>query len=225
MRLPTLLLLALPLSCGALRCAAAGLPPHPVFEQPVHPRDDAFREHPFTLHSQTTVVIRATFQQEKTLQALRHPLRSNGHFLFSRNHGASWLTTEPFTNLVVITRRWIGQADSQGRIRRINAARHPAIRSLSQVLIPMLSMDPTELDEHFEVFLVNADPAWTMALLPRDAAIREVMHAVVMEGIGATLQQVTLHEQHGDRTRLTFTFGEDANEPLTSEEEARFRSR
>jgi len=194
----------------------------PVFSFPVSMHDDALRHHPFVEHSKTTAVVRATFVQEKRIKALRRPLVSSGDFLFSRQHGVRWQTRKPFTNTVVITQDRLTQINRHGDVETFSSSRHPMMKAMTKVFTAMLAMDPDEVPRHFRVYARTQEATWTIGLAPREAEMRKLIHAIVLQGAGSPMTQLTMFEQYGDITSFRFTYKNDRHAPLTVGEQAAF---
>jgi hypothetical protein len=194
----------------------------PVFSFPVSMHDDALRHHPFVEHSKTTAVVRATFVQEKRIKALRRPLISSGGFLFSKQHGARWQTRKPFTNTVVITQDRLTQINRHGDVETFSSSRHPMMKAMTKVFTAMLAMDPDEVPQHFGVHARIQDATWTIGLVPREAKMRKLIHAIVLQGDGPHMTQLTMFEQYGDITSFRFGYENDRHALLTAGELAAF---
>ena len=207
-----------PGACGEPRIAERD----PVFSFPVAMHDEALRSHPFVEHSKETTVVRAVFVQEKIIKALSRPLISSGGFLFSKAHGARWETRKPFTNTVIITRNRITQINRHGESETFRSSRNPMMKAMTEVFTAMLAMDPDEVSRHFSVYSRLQDATWTIGLTPRDAEMRKLIHAIVMQGEGPDMNRLTLFEQYGDITRFRFEYAGDRNAPLTAGELAAF---
>lgn len=149
-------------------------------------------------------ILRADFSQEKKIQVLRHPLRSQGRFLFSAKSGLLWQTSKPFDTIFVITPKGISQMSEGEIIVSVRVQDQPVIHGFTQVFMAMFTGDTSILKEKFSLYFQGDPNHWTLGLVPKGRMMASMIHHIVLSG-GATVQRVDFVEKNGDKTQLEFT--------------------
>ena len=119
-------------------------------------------------------VLRGEFAQEKQLHGFRNPLKSSGDFLLLRDRGIAWNTRAPFASSTRLTRKKLLAGDLDALSTRF---------TLKETL--------------------RADGGWSLALQPRDAALKQAFTSIVLDG-DRYVRSVEIAEPGGDRTRIRF---------------------
>jgi outer membrane lipoprotein-sorting protein len=151
-------------------------------------------------------VVRGEFEQRKTLQAFRNPLVSRGSFVAARGRGVVWTTRSPFASTLVVTRDRLLVRDAKGAVAtRMNAADEPSLRAINGMLLALIAGDLQILSQRFTVEgeLPDAE-RWHLVLAPRDAALRQWMARIDLEG-DRFVRSVKLVEAQGDSTLIRFS--------------------
>lgn len=168
-------------------------------------------------------VLRGHFEQEKQVEGFRNPLRSEGRFLVSREHGVLWITEKPFPSELVLTREHIGTRDAAGRLRiEVDTRRQPGLASINTALFALMAGDVTALARHFELEArLESDTDWQLRLVPRAGALQQAFRQIVLEG-DTHVRRVRIDDRNGDQTLLRFSGLLDEPAQLDDEEAARF---
>lgn len=168
-------------------------------------------------------VLRGQFEQAKTVQGFRNPLRSSGTFVVARDHGVIWQTEKPFASELVVTADQIRsrQADGSQRVE-VDAGQQPAMRSINEVMFSLISGDMKSLARVFKVEPVATEgPGWQLRLTPRSRMLERAFTELQLHG-GRHVQQVEIVEASGDRTRIQFKNLSESPTTLRSDEADRF---
>lgn len=158
--------------------------------------------------------LRGEFSQQKQLALLPQPLRSNGRFLYSRQHGLLWHTQAPLENRVLFTQQGIDNLD-QPQANPQGAGQQAAMRLFSQLFFALVSADIAQLSEHFEIDGENLAEQWRLQLTPKPGDVARAIQTLELRG-DKQLHQVMFVDNNGDRTTIQFHNQQDY--PLTGEE-------
>jgi hypothetical protein len=168
-------------------------------------------------------VLRGAFQQQKQVAGFSKPLRSEGTFLLSREHGVLWSTLKPFPSEVVLTRDRILSRQRDGSTRvEMDGRQQPALRAVNEMMFALMSGDVAALAPRFSS-TVEALPeqGWRLTLTPRPGPLARSFKRLRLQG-DRHVRQVEIDEANGDRTVLDFTGISESPATLTAAEAARF---
>ncbi len=167
-------------------------------------------------------VLRGEFEQRKTLKGFKNPLVSRGDYLVAHERGVVWRTREPFASSLVVTRERMVSRRADGQVSsQMNATDEPALRAINEMLFALMAADLQTLSQRFRIEgeLKGAD-AWSLGLVPRDAALAQWVTRIDLEGV-RFVNQVKLSEALGDVTVIRFS-AQATGQKLSPEEAARF---
>jgi outer membrane lipoprotein-sorting protein len=164
-------------------------------------------------------VVRAQFVQRKQLAGITRPLESAGSFLQWRDRGVVWNTVRPFASSIVITRDAV-RVSQGGKPYTLqgDAAREPTVRIVNEILFAVLAGDVAQLARRFDIAATLHGQAWTLHLMPRDAAVQLAFTSIDVDG-DRFVRAVRLQEANGDRTSISFDAL--ASGPAPSDDEVR----
>lgn len=150
-------------------------------------------------------VLRGEFVQEKQLHGFRNPLKSSGDFLLLRDRGIAWNTRAPFASSTRLTRSKLLATMPDGSMRvLIDAGASPGMAAVNALLMALVAGDLDALSTRFAMKeTLRADGGWSLALQPRDAALKQAFASIVLEG-DRYVRGVEIVEPGGDRTRIRF---------------------
>ena len=151
------------------------------------------------------VLLRGEFVQEKQLHGFRNPLKSSGDFLLLRERGIAWNTRVPFASSTRLTRRKLLATLPDGSTQvLIDAGASPGMAAVNSLLMALVAGDLDALSTRFAMNeTLRADGGWSLALTPRDAALKQVFTGIVLDG-DRYVRGVEIVEPGGDRTRIRF---------------------
>ena len=150
-------------------------------------------------------VLRGEFAQEKQLQGFRNPLKSSGDFLLLRDRGIAWNTRAPFASSTRLTRKKLLATMPDGSTRvLIDASASPGMAAVNSLLMALVAGDLDALSTRFALKeTLRADGGWSLALQPRDAALKQAFTSIVLDG-DRYVRAVEIVEPGGDRTTIRF---------------------
>jgi hypothetical protein len=171
-------------------------------------------------------ILRGRFVQERHLKGFNAPLRTEGNFVLAPGKGLIWQAETPFAVTTVVTAGGLVQAVGGTETMRLPAARLPFLSHLYDMLSGVLGGDWQALETDFTATRSGDARAWTMALVPRQAADALAMpfSAITAKG-GRFLDEVVLAKADAeDFDRLSFREQTLSAGPLSAAEGAAFDS-
>ncbi|WP_454831026.1 outer membrane lipoprotein carrier protein LolA [Pseudoxanthomonas wuyuanensis] len=168
-------------------------------------------------------VLRGDFQQQKQVAGFSKPLRSQGRFVLSREHGVLWSTLKPFASEVVLTRDRILSRQRDGSTRvELDGRQQPALRAVNEMMFALMSGDVAALAPRFSS-TVEALPeqGWRLTLTPQPGPLARSFKRIRLQG-DRYVRQVEIEEANGDRSLLEFTAISESPAALSHAEAARF---
>lgn len=172
-----------------------------------------------TERMQQSPVIRARFEQEKTIKALRRPLRSSGRFLFARDHGLHWHTLQPFDSRLVITGKGMVQKENGKITLDINVEERPVVHSFTKVFLALFAGNKDTLGKNFDLYMVQEGDQWWLGLKPKQRLLKKVMDHIKLKG-GTHLEEIHFVETGGNETVMKLSAITVDPPRLTAEEAA-----
>lgn len=168
-------------------------------------------------------VLRGDFHQQKQMTGFSKPLRSEGNFVLSRDHGVLWSTLKPFPSEMVLTRDRILSRQRDGSTRvELDGRQQPALRAVNEMMFALMSGDVAVLTPRFSS-KVEALPeqGWRLTLTPRPGPLARSFKRIRLQG-DRHVRQVEIDETNGDRTVLEFTGISESPSILSAAEATRF---
>lgn len=161
------------------------------------------------------------FTQYRSLKVLKKPLISKGSFIFDAQLGLVWSQETPFKSTLILKDDALIQIDSSGKQQvsqtRGNQGAGALAQTLPTLLKALLGGELQTLDEHFNFYLLAADPQapWTLGLIPKDPLMLKAIPQMILEGT-EQISALTLVSANGDTSRIEFE--EINNGPLAEAE-------
>lgn len=145
-----------------------------------------------------TQVLQGRFTHRKYLAELPQPLNASGDFTLGRDLGVYWHTRQPFDSLFLLTPQGMTQRDEGAETLRLNADQ-PAVRVVGSIFLALFTLNVTALSQNFDLYGHKLTDKWTIGLKPKSSTVASVFKQAVISG-QRNVEQVTLTDQHGDRT-------------------------
>jgi hypothetical protein len=140
-----------------------------------------------------TAITEGRFRQEKKIKVLKKPLVSTGTFVYHRSRGVIWHTLTPVPSMLLVNQTRLMTAQGE-------QALPPAF---GRVFTAMFGGDLQAMRAGFEITATNAESAWQLQLIPKDALLRKIIAEMRLSG-DKELSQIDIDETNGNFTRLTF---------------------
>jgi hypothetical protein len=148
------------------------------------------------------------FTQARSLKDVSEPLKSDGNFVLVPAKGLIWRVEHPIQTTTVITAAGIRQIINGTEVKRIDAARTPAIAHFYYMLDSALVGDWSAMQAEFAVSSTGNRGAWRTVLIPArsDGPTARILASVVITG-GRLVDSVDITRASGDSDQVWF-FGQ-----------------
>lgn len=147
-------------------------------------------------------VVKGKFEQLKTVQGFKRPLRSSGVFVAAHSKGIAWQVQQPFASTLIVTPDSLQSRDADGALSaQMNTSEEPALRTVNAMLFAVMSADVQQLEAMFEVSGQIQGQEWTLHLTPKDALLAGWLESIDVQG-QAFVRRVVLQEVRGDRSEI-----------------------
>ncbi|MCF6615024.1 LolA family protein [Escherichia coli] len=167
-------------------------------------------------------VIRAHFDQTRTIKDLPQPLRSQGQMLIARDQGLLWDQTSPFPMQLLLDDKRIVQVINGQPPQIITAENNPQMFQFNHLLRALFQADRKVLEQNFRVeFADKGEGRWTLRLTPTTTPLDKIFNTIDLAG-QTYLESIQLNDKQGDRTDIALTQHQLTPAQLTDDERQRF---
>ena len=167
-------------------------------------------------------VIRAHFDQTRTIKDLPQPLRSQGTMLIARDRGLLWDQTSPFPMQLLLDDKRMVQAINGQPPQTITAENNPQMFQFNHLLRALFQADRAVLEQNFRVdFKDQGAGRWTLSLTPTTTPLDKIFATIDLAGKDY-LQRIVLNDKQGDRTDIVLSQHQLTPAQLTDDERQRF---
>ena len=167
-------------------------------------------------------VIRAHFDQTRTIKDLPQPLRSQGQMLIARDQGLLWDQTSPFPMQLLLDDKRMVQVINGQPTQIITAENNPQMFQFNHLLRALFQADRKVLEQNFRVeFADKGEGRWTLRLTPTTTPLDKIFNTIDLAG-QTYLESIQLNDKQGDRTDIALTQHQLTPAQLTDDERQRF---
>ncbi|EFA6215302.1 outer membrane lipoprotein carrier protein LolA [Escherichia coli] len=167
-------------------------------------------------------VIRAHFDQTRTIKDLPQPLRSQGQMLIARDQGLLWDQTSPFPMQLLLDDKRMVQVINGQPPQIITAENNPQMFQFSHLLRALFQADRKVLEQNFRVeFADKGEGRWTLRLTPTTTPLDKIFNTIDLAG-QTYLESIQLNDKQGDRTDIALTQHQLTPAQLSDDERQRF---
>ncbi len=167
-------------------------------------------------------VIRAHFDQTRTIKDLPQPLRSQGQMLIARDQGLLWDQTSPFPMQLLLDDKRMVQVINGQPPQIITAENNPQMFQFNHLLRALFQADRKVLEQNFRVeFADKGEGRWTLRLTPTTTPLDKIFNTIDLAG-QTYLESIQLNDKQGDRTDIALTQHQLTRAQLTDDERQRF---
>ncbi|ELO7653771.1 outer membrane lipoprotein carrier protein LolA [Escherichia coli] len=167
-------------------------------------------------------VIRAHFDQIRTIKDLPQPLRSQGQMLIARDQGLLWDQTSPFPMQLLLDDKRMVQVINGQPPQIITAENNPQMFQFNHLLRALFQADRKVLEQNFRVeFADKGEGRWTLRLTPTTTPLDKIFNTIDLAG-QTYLESIQLNDKQGDRTDIALTQHQLTPAQLTDDERQRF---
>ena len=167
-------------------------------------------------------VVRAHFDQTRTIKDLPQPLRSQGNMLIARDQGLLWDQTSPFPMQLLLDDKRMVQVINGQPPQIITAENNPQMFQFNHLLRALFQADRKVLEQNFRVeFADKGEGRWTLRLTPTTTPLDKIFNTIDLAG-QTYLESIQLNDKQGDRTDIALTQHQLTPAQLTDDERQRF---
>ncbi|EFH7640405.1 TPA: outer membrane lipoprotein carrier protein LolA [Escherichia coli] len=167
-------------------------------------------------------VIRAHFDQTRTIKDLPQPLRSQGQMLIARDQGLLWDQTSPFPMQLLLDDKRMVQVINGQPPQIITAENNPQMFQFNHLLRALFQADRKVLEQNFRVeFADKGEGRWTLRLTPTTTPLDKIFNTIDLAE-QTYLESIQLNDKQGDRTDIALTQHQLTPAQLTDDERQRF---
>lgn len=170
-------------------------------------------------------VIRAHFEQTRTIKDLPQPLQSSGEMLIARDTGLLWDQKTPFAMQLMLDDARMVQSVNGQPPQVITADNNPQMFQLNHLLRALFQADRHVLEQNFRIdFQDQGDDSWTLRLTPITTPLDKIFSSIDLAG-KQYLESIKLNDKQGDKTDITLSQHRLTPTTLTDDERQRFAAR
>lgn len=167
-------------------------------------------------------VVRAHFDQERTISGIARPLRSSGELLIARENGLWWQQRQPFLLTLVLNDSRMVQITGSQPPEVITAEGNPQLFRFNHLLRALFQADRKVLEQNFSLdFTDMGQDNWRLILTPNASPLNKLFTAITLSG-QTYLNHIRLDDLQGDNTAITFTQQRTEPKLLSHDEQQRF---
>lgn len=167
-------------------------------------------------------VVRAHFEQVRTIKAMPKPLRSRGEMLMARDMGLLWDQTAPFPMTMMLNDTRMVQTLGSQAPQTITADNNPQMFQFNHLLRGLFQADRAVLEKNFRIdFSSESHDRWSLRLTPITTPLDKIFSSIDLAG-QRYLETIRLNDKQGDRTDITLSEQKLTPTTLTDDERKRF---
>ena len=149
-------------------------------------------------------IVRASFVQTKQIAALKRPVISRGHFIFSKEHGILWELQQPINITYLLQTSGTIEIAADGRVRRQSGREAQGMNEVGRILSALWGGNTRVLEPLFQTQMQGRIEQWTLTLVPKSAPLSEFLTRITVTGSTTRIQRVLLVEMGGDLLTIDF---------------------
>jgi len=166
-------------------------------------------------------VVRAHFEQVRTIKDMPQPLRSQGEMVIARDSGLLWDQKAPFPMTLLLDDKRMVQTINGQPPQTITADNNPQMFQFNHLLRALFQADRKVLEDNFRIdFKDQGEGRWSLVLTPTTTPLNTLFTTLDLGG-ATYLESVRLNDKQGDRTDITLSRHRLTPASLTDDERQR----
>ena len=167
-------------------------------------------------------VVRAHFEQTRTIKDLPQPLRSQGEMLIARDSGLLWEQKAPFPMTLLLDDKRMVQVINGQPPQTITAENNPQMFQFNHLLRALFQADRKVLEENFRINLKDlGEDRWSLVLTTTTTPLDKIFASLDLSG-ATYVESIVLNDKQGDRTAIALSRHQLTPASLTDAERQRF---
>jgi hypothetical protein len=169
-------------------------------------------------------VLRAEFEQQRTISGMAKPLISSGDLLISQRKGLWWAQQKPFPLTLLLDDKRMVQTMVGQPPQVITAENNPQMFQFNQLLTALFHADSQALEQNFTLqFSDLGNNQWRLVLIPKTTPLDKLFKRITLNG-NQYLETIDMDDMQNDTTHIRFFNQRITPNTLTAEEQQRFAS-
>ncbi|MTD25355.1 LolA family protein [Erwinia sorbitola] len=167
-------------------------------------------------------VVRADFNQLRTIKGMTQPLKSSGQLMIAQDKGLWWQQAKPFPLTLVLDEKRMVQVMNGQPPEIVTADSNPQMFQFNHLLRALFQADRSVLEQNFALdFHDLGQDRWRLVLTPSTSPLDKLFTNITLQGAGY-LDTIQLNDRQGDRTDITLSNQRLTPTTLTDAEQQRF---
>ena len=167
-------------------------------------------------------VLRAQFEQQRSISGMSQPLKSSGNLLIAQKNGLWWQQEKPFSLTLLLTENRMVQTMQGQPPQVVTADNNPQMFQFNSLLTALFHADRQALQQNFKLdFSDKGQGAWQLTLTPTTTPLNRLFRNLHLEG-SAFLDNIEINDMQGDVTHIHFFNQQTQPATLTPAEQAHF---
>lgn len=171
--------------------------------------------------SQNTL-LRAQFEQQRTISGMSQPLKSSGNLLIAPEKVLVWNQSAPFAMTMLMTDTKMEQRISGQAPQVVTAQSHPQMFQFNSLLTALFHADRQTLEQNFTLsFSDLGQQRWRLDLQPTTMPLNKLFRSISLNG-AEFLDEIRIEDMQGDGTHIRFFNQKTKPDALTPDEKRYF---
>jgi hypothetical protein len=169
-------------------------------------------------------VLRAEFEQQRSISGMAKPLKSSGELLISQQKGLWWAQQKPFPLTLLLDDKRMVQTLAGQPPQVVTAENNPQMFQFNHLLTALFHADSQTLERNFALqFSDLGNNQWRLVLTPKTTPLDKLFKRITLNG-EQFLETIDIDDMQSDATHIRFFNQKTTPQTLTAEEQQRFAS-
>jgi hypothetical protein len=169
-------------------------------------------------------VLRAEFEQQRSISGMVKPLKSSGELLISQQKGLWWAQQKPFPLTLLLDDKRMVQTLAGQPPQVVTAENNPQMFQFNHLLTALFHADSQALEQNFALqFSDLGNNQWRLVLTPKTTPLDKLFRRITLNG-AQFLETIDIDDMQNDATHIRFFNQRTAPQTLSAEEQQRFAS-
>ncbi len=169
-------------------------------------------------------VLRAEFEQLRSISGMTKPLKSSGELLISQQKGLWWAQQKPFPLTLLLDDKRMVQTLAGQSPQVVTAENNPQMFQFNHLLTALFHADSQALEQNFALqFSDLGNNQWRLVLTPKTTPLDKLFRRITLNG-AQFLETIDIDDMQSDATHIRFFNQRTAPQTLTAGEQQRFAS-
>ncbi|MBL3524849.1 outer membrane lipoprotein carrier protein LolA [Serratia plymuthica] len=169
-------------------------------------------------------VLRAEFEQQRSISGMAKPLKSSGELLISQQKGLWWSQQKPFPLTLLLDDKRMVQTLAGQPPQVVTADNNPQMFQFNHLLTALFHADSQALEQNFALqFSDLGHNKWRLILTPKTTPLDRLFKRITLNG-EQFLETIDIDDMQRDATHIRFFNQRTAPQELTVDEQQRFAS-